>query len=126
LNFTILFVKAREKLGSILKEIISERKEKKLLESERDLLSCLLNWKGEGGEILSDDEIGDNIIGVLFAAQDTTATVMTWVIKYLHDEPKLLECVKVRSRDKFEKFYFCFFFFFLRFLRWTTLIGGSL
>ncbi|MCI11099.1 abscisic acid 8'-hydroxylase, partial [Trifolium medium] len=50
---------------------------------------------GEGGEMLCDDEIGDNIIGVLFAAQDTTATVMTWVVKYLHDEPKLLECVKV-------------------------------
>lgn len=88
-------MKARKRLGSILKEIISERKEKKLIEKERDLLSCLLNWKGEG-EKLSDDEIADNIIGVLFAAQDTTATVMTWVVKYLHDEPKLLECVKVQ------------------------------
>ncbi|XP_004499057.1 abscisic acid 8'-hydroxylase CYP707A1-like [Cicer arietinum] len=88
---------ARKRLGSILKEIISERKEKKLIEKERDLLSCLLNWKGEG-EKLSDDEIADNIIGVLFAAQDTTATVMTWVVKYLHDEPKLLECVKAEQK----------------------------
>ncbi|MDD0213359.1 cytochrome P450, partial [Shigella flexneri] len=48
-----------------------------------------------GGEVLSDDQIADNIIGVLFAAQDTTASVMTWIIKYLHDEPKLLEAVKV-------------------------------
>lgn len=91
----LLYVQARKRLGNILREIISGRKEKKLLETERDLLSCLLNWKGELGEILSDDEIEDNIIGVLFAAQDTTATVMTWVVKYLHDEPKLLECVKV-------------------------------
>lgn len=66
-----------------------------MLETERDLLSCLLNWKKGEGEILSDDQIADNIIGVLFAAQDTTATAMTWVVKYLHDEPKLLECVKV-------------------------------
>lgn len=94
LNVRCCIVQARKRLGSILKEIICERKEKKLLETESDLLSCLLNWKGEG-EILSDDEIADNIIGVLFAAQDTTATVMTWVVKYLHDEPKLLECVKV-------------------------------
>lgn len=64
---------------------------------ERDLLSCLLNWKGEGGEVLSDYQIADNIIGVLFAAQDTTASAMTWVVKYLHDEPKLLESVKVRN-----------------------------
>ncbi|CAK8569502.1 unnamed protein product [Lathyrus sativus] len=89
---------ARKRLGSILKEIISERKEKKLVENERDLLSCLLNWKSENGEMLSDDEIGDNIIGVLFAAQDTTATVMTWVVKYLHDEPKLLESVKAEQK----------------------------
>lgn len=66
-----------------------------MLETERDLLSCLLNWKKGEGEILSDDQIADNIIGVLFAAQDTTATAMTWVVKYLHDERKLLECVKV-------------------------------
>ncbi|PNX81757.1 abscisic acid 8 -hydroxylase 4-like protein, partial [Trifolium pratense] len=48
--------------------------------------------------MLCDDEIGDNIIGVLFAAQDTTATVMTWVVKYLHNEPKLLECVKAEQK----------------------------
>lgn len=93
-------LKARKRLGDIIGEIISERKEKKLLETERDLLSCLLNWKKGEGEILSDDQIADNIIGVLFAAQDTTATAMTWVVKYLHDEPKLLECVKVWSIEK--------------------------
>lgn len=50
----------------------------------------------QGGQVLSDDQIADNIIGVFFAAQDTTASVMTWIIKYLHDDPKLLEAVKVR------------------------------
>ncbi|KAG4964935.1 hypothetical protein JHK82_039150 [Glycine max] len=87
---------ARRRLGKIICDIICERKEKKLL--ERDLLSCLLNWKGEGGEVLSDDQIADNIIGVLFAAQDTTASAMTWVVKYLHDEPKLLESVKAEQK----------------------------
>lgn len=62
---------------------------------EKDLLGCLLNSKDENGEVLSDDKIADNIIGVLFAAQDTTASVMTWIVKYLHDNPKLLEGVKV-------------------------------
>ncbi|XP_061364157.1 abscisic acid 8'-hydroxylase CYP707A1-like [Gastrolobium bilobum] len=88
---------ARKRLGMILREIICERKEKKLLERS-DLLSCLLNWKGEEGEVLTDDQIADNIIGVLFAAQDTTASVMTWMVKYLHDEPKLLESVKVEQK----------------------------
>jgi (+)-abscisic acid 8'-hydroxylase len=63
---------------------------------EKNLLGHLLNYKNEKGEILSDEEIADNVIGVLFAAQDTTASVLTWILKYLHDDQKLLEAIKVR------------------------------
>lgn len=56
---------------------------------ENDLLGHLVNDK------VRDDQIADNIIGVLFAAQDTTASALTWMLKYLHDHPKLLEAVKV-------------------------------
>lgn len=58
-------------------------------------MGCLLNSKDENGQILMVDQIMDNIIGVLFAARDTTASAMTWIVKYLHDNPKLLEAVKV-------------------------------
>lgn len=61
-------------------------------------MGCLLNSKDENGQILMVDQIMDNIIGVLFAARDTTASVMTWIVKYLHDNPKLLEAVKVWYR----------------------------
>ena len=50
------------------------------------------------GQPLADDQVADNVIGVLFAAQDTTASVLTWILKFLHDNPKLLEAVKVRAR----------------------------
>ena len=60
-------------------------------------MANLLSFKNEKGEILTEDQITDNIIGVLFAAQDTTASVLTWILKYLHDDQKLLEAVKVRS-----------------------------
>jgi len=63
---------------------------------DKDLLGHLLNYKDEKGETPSDDQIADNVIGVLFAAQDTTASVLTWILKYLHDDQKLLEAVKVR------------------------------
>ena len=88
------FKKARKRLNQIVREIICERKEKRLV--EKDLLGHLLNFKDEKGQILTEDQIADNIIGVLFAAQDTTASVLTWVLKYLHDDQKLLESVKVR------------------------------
>ena len=63
---------------------------------EMDLLGHLLNYKDEKEQTLSDDQIADNVIGVLFAAQDTTASVLTWILKYLHDDQKLLEAIKVR------------------------------
>lgn len=90
-------LKARKRLSKILSELIGQRKEKRL--ADKDLLGSLLNSKDEKGETLTNDQIADNIIGVLFAAQDTTASVMTWILKYLHDDPKLLEAVKVRSRS---------------------------
>lgn len=88
-------MQARKKLSKILSEIIAERREKKV--ADKDLLGNLLNSKDESGNMLSCDQIADNIIGVLFAAQDTTASVMTWILKFLHDNPKLLESVKVRK-----------------------------
>ena len=91
--FNIL--KARKKIGQILFEIIRVRKEKNSVQN--DFLGSLLNFKDEKGEILRDDQILDNIIGVLFAAQDTTASILTWILKYIHDDPKLLEAIKVRT-----------------------------
>ncbi|CAN1221262.1 Abscisic acid 8'-hydroxylase CYP707A1 [Linum grandiflorum] len=80
---------AREMLSRILHEIIKERKQK--MEMERDLLGYLLNFE-QGA--LSETQISDNIIGVLFAAQDTTASILTWILKYLHENLQVLDSVK--------------------------------
>uniref|UniRef100_M1CFE1 (+)-abscisic acid 8'-hydroxylase n=1 Tax=Solanum tuberosum TaxID=4113 RepID=M1CFE1_SOLTU len=88
---------ARRKLNQILREIISERKEKKTV--EKDLLCHLLNFKDEKGKNLTEDQIADNVIGVLFAAQDTTASALTWILKYLSDDQKLLETVKLQEKN---------------------------
>uniref|UniRef100_A0A5B6ZIN1 (+)-abscisic acid 8'-hydroxylase n=1 Tax=Davidia involucrata TaxID=16924 RepID=A0A5B6ZIN1_DAVIN len=87
---------ARKRLRQILSEIIRERKEKRLL--EKDLLGHLLSFKDRKGQTLTEDQIADNIIGVLFAAQDTTASVLSWILKYLHDDQKLLEAVKAEQK----------------------------
>ncbi|KAL1831596.1 hypothetical protein ACET3Z_001247 [Daucus carota] len=92
--------RARKRITQILSEIIRERKEKKLL--EKDLLGHLLDYKDGNGQSLTEDQITDNIIGVLFAARDTTASVITWILKYLHDDHTLLEAVKNEQRMIFE------------------------
>nr|GLL48891.1 abscisic acid 8'-hydroxylase 4-like [Ipomoea trifida] len=89
-------LEARKRLSNIISEIINERKEKKIV--EKGLLSCFMDSTDEKGHTLNDDQIADNIIGVLFAAQDTTASVLTWILKYLHDNPKLLQAVKAEQK----------------------------
>ncbi|KAL5054028.1 hypothetical protein RYX36_034710 [Vicia faba] len=89
---------ARQRIQEIISEIICKRKE----QIKKDLLGHLLNYKNEKGEMLTDEEIADNIIGVLFAAQDTTASVLTWILKYLHDDQKLLEAIKAEQMAVYE------------------------
>lgn len=80
-------MKARKELAQILEQIISTRRCKKQVYN--DLLASFMDEKAG----LSDEQISDNIIGVIFAARDTTASVLTWIVKYLGENPSVLESV---------------------------------
>jgi (+)-abscisic acid 8'-hydroxylase len=82
-------MKARKELAQILAEIISSRREKK--QEYKDLLGSFMDEKSG----LSDEQIADNVIGVIFAARDTTASVLTWIVKYLGENINVLEAVIV-------------------------------
>ncbi|XP_078156889.1 abscisic acid 8'-hydroxylase 3-like [Carex rostrata] len=86
---------ARKQLSYILIKIMEERRQK--TESRSGFLGCLMDYKDQNGCNLSDEQIVDNVIGVLFAAQDTTASALTWILKYLHDYPSILEHVKAEQ-----------------------------
>ncbi|KNA08090.1 hypothetical protein SOVF_165520 [Spinacia oleracea] len=83
---------ARRRLEQIIREIMMERREKRL--ETKDLFGCLLNFSNEDGKTLSDDQIIDNVIGVLFAAQDTAASMLTWILKYITDYHNLLQDIQ--------------------------------
>ncbi|KAM1073658.1 hypothetical protein ACFX2B_018499 [Malus domestica] len=94
-------VLARRRISLILGEIIKERKKKSMV--HKDLLGSLLDFKDEKGETLTHNQIVDNIIGVMFAAQDTTASLLiTWMIKYIHDDSKLQETIEIEHKTIFE------------------------
>lgn len=87
-------MKARKELAQILAKIISTRRESKL-DDHNDLLGSFMGDK----EGLTDEQIADNVIGVIFAARDTTASVLTWIMKYLGENPSVLEAVTVSTRS---------------------------
>ncbi|XP_057548316.1 abscisic acid 8'-hydroxylase 2-like [Amaranthus tricolor] len=95
-------IKARKLLNETLRKLIAKRRDNDNIDG--GLLGVLLkSQKSVINYQLSDSQIADNIIGVIFAAHDTTASVLTWILKYLHDNEQLLqdvtkEQIEVRQR----------------------------
>ncbi|XP_061362707.1 abscisic acid 8'-hydroxylase 2-like [Gastrolobium bilobum] len=84
-------MKARKLLNETIRRLIHKRRESGNYGG--GLLGVLLRARGNKMYQLTDFQIADNLIGVIFAAHDTTASVLTWVLKYLHDNVTLLEAV---------------------------------
>ncbi|WOL04310.1 abscisic acid 8'-hydroxylase 1-like [Canna indica] len=82
-------MKARKQLAQIVAKIVSSRRTTQSKAVPSDLLASFMESK----EALTDDQIADNIIGVIFAARDTTASVLTWILKYLVENPNILLAV---------------------------------
>ncbi|WOG81359.1 hypothetical protein DCAR_0100505 [Daucus carota subsp. sativus] len=80
-------MKARQELAKIIANIIAFRREMK--HTYTDLLGSFMGDK----EGLTDEQIADNMIGVIFAARDTTASALTWIVKYLAENPSVLQAV---------------------------------
>lgn len=87
-------MKARRELAQILAKILSLRRESNK-EEHKDLLASFMEEK----EGLTDEQIADNIIGVIFAARDTTASVLTWIVKYLAENPTVLQAVTEEQEE---------------------------
>ena len=83
-------MKARKDLARILNKILTTRRETK--RDYNDLLGSFMSEK----EGLTDEQIADNVIGIIFAARDTTASVLTWILKFLGENPSVLQAVTVR------------------------------
>ncbi|MQM10515.1 hypothetical protein Taro_043409 [Colocasia esculenta] len=86
-------MRARRQLAERVAEIIASRRKRGV--AATDLLGSFM----EGKEALTDDQISDNIIGVIFAARDTTASVLTWIVKYLTENPRFLQAVTEEQEE---------------------------
>lgn len=89
----MLISQARKLLNETLRKLIQKKRESR--KQGGGLLGVLLGANDQKLNHLTDSQIADNIIGVIFAAHDTTASVLTWVLKYLHDNGDLLQAVTV-------------------------------
>jgi len=85
------FIRNRDRVDEILYEEIGRRRDDPDRDAHDDILSLLLSARDEEGEPLTDRELRDELITILLAGHETTATSIGWAFERLLRTPPALE-----------------------------------
>jgi cytochrome P450 family 135 len=85
------FIQARADLHAALGAEIRERRQAPDLERRSDVLSQLLLARDDEGRAMTDDEVRDELVTLLFAGHETTATSLAWAFDLLLHHPGALD-----------------------------------
>jgi cytochrome P450 family 135 len=92
------FRRVMERLDALLRREIAERRRADDLDEREDILSLLVGALHEDGSAMSDDEVRDQLLTLLTAGHETTATSLAWAVERLSRHPRML----ARLRDEIE------------------------
>ncbi|KAL0326045.1 UNVERIFIED_CONTAM: Abscisic acid 8'-hydroxylase 3 [Sesamum radiatum] len=96
-------IKARDRMYAMLDSTIAQRRKGESF--QQDFLESLLKKHSKDGSEQDDDnkltdkQLKDNILTLLVAGHDTTTAALTWLIKFLEENPAALE----RLREEHQK-----------------------
>jgi cytochrome P450 len=85
------FERARDALDELIYEEIAERRAQAGDADRNDVLSLLLEARHEDGGPMSDVELRDELVTVIGAGHETTATALAWAVERLVRTPRVLE-----------------------------------
>jgi cytochrome P450 len=91
-----LFRRVREPADELIYEEIRERRGATDLEQRDDVLSLLLQARHEDGSPMTDEELRDQLMTLLVAGHETTASSLAWAVERLVRNPQVL----ARLRDE--------------------------
>ncbi len=74
-----------------LYRVIAERRADPLLDQRDDILSMLLAARDEDGEAMTEIELRDELMTLLLAGHETTASSLAWAFEQLTHQPKALQ-----------------------------------
>ncbi len=84
------FLRSREKLDHFIYEEIANRRKQPDAGERDDVLSLLLAAKHDDGSPMTDRELRDELVTVLGAGHETTATALAWAMERLLRNPRVL------------------------------------
>jgi cytochrome P450 len=79
----------RREYDAIIEELIAKAAQDDL-DQRDDILALLLQSRYDDGSAMSHSEIGDQLLTLLSAGQETTATTLAWTIERLRRHPDVL------------------------------------
>lgn len=87
-------MQARKNIVSMLKQLIEDRRASSE-EVHHDMLGGLMRSDDQNRYKLTDEEMIDHIITIMYSGYETVSTTSMMAVKYLHDHPKALEELRV-------------------------------
>jgi cytochrome P450 len=84
------FVRVRAEVDRLLLDEVRRRREAADLEERDDILSLLLQARGEDGQPMSEGELRDELATLLLAGHETTATGLAWAFERLTRTPAVM------------------------------------
>ncbi|MDQ3742608.1 MAG: cytochrome P450 [Actinomycetota bacterium] len=84
----------RDRIYESLYALIRERRADPRVAERDDVLSMLIGARDENGEAMTDEELRDELVTLLLAGHETTATAMAWAIELLLAHPDKLAALR--------------------------------
>ncbi|MFB2933828.1 cytochrome P450 [Aerosakkonemataceae cyanobacterium BLCC-F154] len=84
------FIRRREQVDRLIYEEIRERRAN-FDPSRTDILNLLMAARDEAGEAMTDEELRDELMALLTAGHETTATALAWALYWIHKIPEVRE-----------------------------------
>jgi cytochrome P450 len=88
-----------QRVDELIAREIGERREAEDLAERDDVLSLMLQARHEDGSPMSDVEIRDELLTLLVAGHETTATALSWAMERLTRHPEKLERLRAEVLD---------------------------
>lgn len=80
----------RNRYNDIIASLIREARADAAVEQRSDVLALLLAARYEDGSPISDEHVGDELLTLLAAGHETTATTLAWAVERIRRHPRLL------------------------------------
>jgi cytochrome P450 len=91
-------VRAAQETDRLVRELITARRREGTA-GRSDILSMLLEARDEAGVPMTDDQLRDEMLTLLVAGHETTATTLAWTLHHLLQHPDWLDRVRAEVRE---------------------------